>query len=146
MKKIIHVLDIKKPRVDVFRALTTSEGLGSWWSKQVKAEAREGAVVDFTFLDEFNPDMEITALDAPGRLKWKCIGGHEPWQDNTFQFLLVEQDSGTRLTFAQDYATELDDVAYGIYNFNWGYYLESLRKYVETGKGTPFDPVTGRSE
>ena len=28
--------------------------------------------------------------------------------------------------------------AYGIYNFNWGCYLESLRLYCETGTGKPF--------
>ena len=33
----------------------------------------------------------------------------------------------TRLRFTQDYAVELSDDDYGIYNFNWGYYLESLR-------------------
>jgi hypothetical protein len=36
-----------------------------------------------------------------------------------------------------EYARELDDVNYGIYNYNWAYYLESLRKLCETGKGEP---------
>ena len=38
----------------------------------------------------------------------------------------------------RNYAVELDDDAYGIYNFNWGYYLESLRLYCTTGMGQPF--------
>ena len=33
---------------------------------------------------------------------------------------------------------ELSDDAYGTYNFNWGYYLESLRLLGETGTGKPF--------
>jgi hypothetical protein len=44
----------------------------------------------------------------------------------------------TRLRFWQQYATELDDDAYGIYNFNWGYHLDSLRRYCVDGEGTPF--------
>jgi hypothetical protein len=47
-------------------------------------------------------------------------------------------DGRTRLRFWQDYAIELDDDAYGIYNFNWGYYLESLRLHCTTGQGKPF--------
>jgi hypothetical protein len=49
-----------------------------------------------------------------------------------------DDDGQTRLRFWQDYAVELDDDAYGIYNFNWGYYLESLRLYCTTGMGQPF--------
>ena len=40
--------------------------------------------------------------------------------------------------FAQDYARELSDEVYGIYNFNWGYYLNSLKQYCEKGVGVPF--------
>ncbi len=35
---------------------------------------------------------------------------------------------------------ELDDDSYGIYNFNWGYYLQSLRLFCTTGVGKPFQP------
>ena len=43
----------------------------------------------------------------------------------------------TRLRFTQDYAVELSDDDYGIYNFNWGYYLESLRLLATAGPGSP---------
>lgn len=43
--------------------------------------------------------------------------------------------------FQTDYAVELDDDAYGIYNFNWGYCLESLRLLCATGRGKPFHPT-----
>jgi hypothetical protein len=45
-----------------------------------------------------------------------------------------------RQRIRQEYAIELDDDAYGIYNFNWAYYLESLRLLCETGTGKPFEP------
>ena len=43
----------------------------------------------------------------------------------------------------QQYAQELSDETYGTHNFNWGYYLNSLKLYGETGTGTPFFPPTG---
>jgi hypothetical protein len=42
--------------------------------------------------------------------------------------------------FSQDYARELSDETYGIYNFNWGYYLNSLKQFVEKNSGVPFVP------
>ncbi len=67
------------------------------------------------------------------------MSGHEPWQDGEFR----SQDRGTgrgktRLRFWQEYAVELADDYYGVYNFNWGYYLESLRLLCVTGTGKPF--------
>ena len=44
------------------------------------------------------------------------------------------------MRFWQHYARELDDDSYGIYNYNWGYYLESLRLLCETRAGKPFEP------
>ena len=40
------------------------------------------------------------------------------------------------MQFVQQYAQELSDETYGTYNFNWGYYLNSLKLYCETGTGT----------
>jgi hypothetical protein len=68
--------------------------------------------------------------------------GHDPWKDNDFRFELDTLGDGrTRLRFWQDYAVELTDDAFGVYNFNWGYYLESLRLLCATGGGKPFEPT-----
>jgi len=143
MKTIIHVTPIKKARSDVFRALTTQAGLSSWWSTDVTAEARVGSVVHFRFAGDFNPDTKIVALEEPSLVKWRCISGHDNWRDNEFEFRLEEPGGATRLMFVQSYSRELDDVQYGIYNFNWGFYLDSLRLYNEEGRGKPFDPKKG---
>jgi hypothetical protein len=94
--------------------------------------------VDFTFGGDFNPEMRVTELDPPFLVGWECVGGHEPWAENTFRFVLESKGSGTVVRFWQEYARELSDDAYGTYNFNWGYYLESLRMFGESGTGKPF--------
>ncbi len=128
MKVIHHVIDFDAASSNIWSAITDERGLAGWWSTRVRAPATVGARVEFTFADEFNPVMEIAAVDPGVRLEWHCVGGHEPWNDNTFRFQLAPLDDGrTRFRFWQDYAVELSDDAYGIYNFNWGYYLESLR-------------------
>jgi uncharacterized protein YndB with AHSA1/START domain len=140
MKKIIHVLHISKPAIQVYEAIATAKGLSNWWSTQVVSEEKVGGIVDFTFRGDFNPDMKITAMTPSKEVGWECVAGHAKWQDNEFTFELSEQNGATQLKFTQLYAKELSDEDYGIYNFNWGYYLHSLKEYCETGQGKPFEP------
>ena len=142
MKIIHHVLDVDAPAASIWSAITEQAGLAKWWSTRVKAPtAAVGARVEFTFAGDFNPHFEISEIDPGVELHWRCVGGHDPWRDNTFRFQLVSLEDGrTKLRFWQDYAVELSDDAYGVYNFNWGYYLESLRLVATTGTGKPFDP------
>jgi uncharacterized protein YndB with AHSA1/START domain len=138
---ILHVIDIHALPEDVFRAVSTGEGLAGWWSTQVEASEEVGGVVHFTFESGFNPDMEITGLDSPGLVSWRCVGGHDPWLDSTFSFATSALGNGhSRLVFRQGYGKPISDVEFGIYNFNWGYYLHSLKQLVETGQGTPYQP------
>jgi len=143
VKTIHHVVDVDAPTDGVWAALTERDQMARWWTTKVAAgPAVTGADIEWTFAGDFNPVMRITALDRPHRLAWRCVSGHDPWQDNDFRFELERLDGGhTRMRFWQEYATELSDDAYGTYNFNWGYYLESLRLLCATGTGKPY-PAT----
>jgi uncharacterized protein YndB with AHSA1/START domain len=143
MKTIHHVFDIDARTDVVWSALTEADRMAGWWSTELRTtKAAVGVQVEWIFADDFNPVMEITTLEEGRELGWRCVSGHEPWQDNTFRFEVASLEDGrTRLRFWQEYATELSDDAYGIYNFNWGYYLESLRLLCVTGAGKPFHPA-----
>jgi len=140
VKTIHHVVDIDAPAATVWSSLTVQERMAAWWSTTVDApDALLGTVVRWTFAGDFNPVMEIVDLDEPWLLVWRCVDGHDPWQDSIFRFEMAALDDGrSRVRFWQEYAVELADDYYGTYNFNWGYYLESLRLLCATGSGTPF--------
>jgi hypothetical protein len=87
--------------------------------------------------------MKQTTLWEGELVEWRCVAGHANWQDNTFRFTLTPAGEDTHLRFVQEYAQELDDDTYGTYNFNWDYYLNSLKKLCETGTGMPFE-VSGQ--
>jgi uncharacterized protein YndB with AHSA1/START domain len=65
MKAIHHVIEIAAPPGRIFAALTTTEGLSGWWTTKASAQAEAGAVVDFTFDGDFNPDMRVTEFNPP---------------------------------------------------------------------------------
>jgi hypothetical protein len=140
MKAIHHVVDMDAAPERLWWALSEPDGLASWWSTEVDVpELEVGAVTRWTFAGDFNPEMELVGFERGSEVTWRCVGGHAPWQASTFRFAWGELDAGrSRLRFWQEYAVELDDDAYGIYNFNWGYYLESLRLLCVEGIGRPF--------
>ena len=138
MKKIIHTVHIHAPPSAVYAALSTEEGVTGWWTTKATVESGVGGVIRFTFHGDFHPHMKQTALEQERRVAWRCVAGHDNWRDNTFTFTLRGDGSETSLRFVQEYAQELDDDTYGTYNFNWGYYLNSLKQYCETGRGMPY--------
>jgi uncharacterized protein YndB with AHSA1/START domain len=142
MKIIHHVVDIDADARVVWAALTAPDRMASWWSTQVQAPPLAvGARTVWTFGGDFNPVMETVELNAPHEIVWRCVAGHQPWQDSLFRFQVADAGEGrSRLRFWQEYAVELADDYYGVYNFNWGYYLESLRLACVTGAGKPFRP------
>jgi uncharacterized protein YndB with AHSA1/START domain len=138
MREIIHAVDIGAPVADVERALTTRDGLAAWWTTGVQVD---GDRIRFTFEGDFNPVMRVDQVE-PGKLvAWALDSGAEPWTGSTFRFELGDRDGKTGLLFRHRYGTDLPDEVYGMFNFNWGYYLESLRLFCETGTGKPFRPA-----
>ena len=67
--------------------------------------------------------------------------GYDPWQDGTFRLLVADPrrraDPPPLLAGLRRRAQRRH---YGIYNFNWAYYLESLRMLCADGAGKPFQP------
>lgn len=137
MREIIHALEIGAAPTQVFRAITTEDGLSGWWTTKVRIE---GDLVHFTFEDPFHPIMRVTKRDDPHTLEWAFEGGHEPWNGSTFRFDLQEREGRTAVLFQMSYGQELPDEQYGFYNFNWACYLESLRLLCQEGTGKPFTP------
>ena len=140
MKTIIHAVHVHAPPARVYYALTTASGLSGWWTTRVEVQEGVGGVIRFTFHGDFHPHMKQTSLDHNRQVRWTCVAGHKNWQGNTFAFTLHERNGETLLQFVQEYAQELSDETYGTYNFNWGYYLNSLKQLCEEGSGSPFVP------
>ena len=139
MKAIHHVLTVAASPEQIYGALSTLEGLTGWWTTRVSGDAQVGGVIHFTFDGEFDPEMKVTALEPGSRLTWESVGGPMNWDGSTFEFTLEQTLAGTLVRFWQRYGRPLADDAFGIYNYNWGYYLESLRLFCETGRGKPFE-------
>lgn len=137
MQRIIHNFPIHSNPESVYKAISTIEGLNGWWSDTIGGSTAVNEVIDFKFIEVFNPQMKVLASEPGKEVKWECIDGHEPWLGNIITFLITAQADGSQLHFTHEYTSPIAEEDYGYYNFNWGYYLNSLKDYCETGEGSP---------
>lgn len=137
MKEIRHLLVIYVPPQKVYRALVEQKGLASWWTDDVTAKPEENTIAEFNFGNRYHNEMIINRLVENRLVSWECRVGDPEWIGTTFSFDLEERGNDTILRFCHGNWRELTDF-YASCNYNWGYYLGSLKKYCEEGKGYPF--------
>ena len=140
MPSIKHYLLIKVQPEKVYTALSKTEGLCGWWTVEAKADESVGGTAEFIFGERYYNKMKITNLLKNKKVEWKCLEGDKEWIGTTFLFDLEEKDGSTILRFSHNNWKEETDF-FASCNYNWGYYMKSLKQYCETGEGTPFNEV-----
>ena len=83
MADILHRVGIKSPAEKVYRALTTREGLASWWTTRTQGDGQPGSVFHFDFsndgVDIGSMDMKVLELEAPTQVQWEAVAGPQEW-------------------------------------------------------------------
>jgi uncharacterized protein YndB with AHSA1/START domain len=77
---ILHKIGIRSASQDgVYKALTTLEGLASWWTTMACGEAdRVGGVIQLRF-NAGGFDMDIVDLEDSRYVLWRVVDGPEEW-------------------------------------------------------------------
>jgi hypothetical protein len=83
--------------------------------------------------------MKVTRLEPDRAVEWQCLDGDDEWIGTTFWFHLEEKDGRTTLRFTHGRWRESTDFLASC-NYQWGSYMRSLKRYCETGEGSPFQP------
>jgi uncharacterized protein YndB with AHSA1/START domain len=134
IKQLFHI-DAKKS--EVFKALTSIEGLSNWWTKDTTGDSNVGGIIKFRFAENGGPDMKVTGIENNKNVLWECVESPHGWAGHTFNFTLDDNDGKTRVRFSHEGWEDNDDF-YAICSFSWGRYMESLRQLCQTGKGEAF--------
>lgn len=136
MADIIHRIGVEAPPARVYRALATRSGLINWWTWHVTGEPAPGSVIQFRFADG-GPDMKVLELSPDRRVRWQCVAGPPAWIETVISFDLTPGDRETIVRFAHSGWKEQGDFMAHC-NCKWGYFMLSLKTWVEDGRGTPF--------
>jgi uncharacterized protein YndB with AHSA1/START domain len=99
MPDILHRVGIKAAPDTVYKALTESEGLAGWWTKNTKASPAVGAVNQFRFNGCGFNDMKVVELVPGQRVKWQCVDGAKEWIGTELTFDLKPEKEFTILLF-----------------------------------------------
>ena len=138
MPDIKHRFVIQAAPDKVFTALSLLEGFKAWWTVEVSGEEKQGGTLRFGFGKEFFHKMKVISLKKGARVAWQCSDGPGEWIGTRLSFdLSLDKNKNTIVFFSHDGWKEASDF-FADCNYQWGFYLRSLKVYCETGKGTPY--------
>lgn len=139
MAAILHRVGIKSSSIDdVYQALTTSEGLAGWWTRNTQGEGnRKGGILEFRF-GAGGFDMKVTELEPATAVTWEVIEGPEEWVGTRINWKLRQEGGYVIVLFEHLDWKEPIEFMYHC-STKWAIFLMSLKSLVETGKGAP-DP------
>ena len=135
MHDIMHLIKIHASSERVYQAITTADGIRQWWTRDATIEPQVGAVGVFGFNGRrFVAKVTVEQLNPAARVRWKVA--NSAWQGNDIEFNLKADGNDTTLLFAHRGFPRADE-GYASATTRWGFYLLSLKRYLQTGKGTP---------
>ena len=140
MADILHRVGIKSSLDEVYKALTTREGLAAWWTNNTQGESKVGGVIQFRFsaggVEIGGFDMKVLELHPAKRVLWQVVDGPAEWIGTKISFDLKQAGDYAIVLFKHEGWKEPVEFMHHC-STKWAIYLMSLKSLVETGKGTP---------
>lgn len=138
MADICHDFPIKGSAAKVFSAISTPEGLSSWWTKTCEGTPREGAEYDLGFGPGYDWRALVTQCVADSLFELKMTQADDDWRGSRLSFKLAGNDDGTQVVFRHSGWPE-ENEHYRISCYCWAMYLRHLKRYVESGETVVYE-------
>jgi uncharacterized protein YndB with AHSA1/START domain len=136
--RIERVVEVAHPPSKVWTALTTAEGLGTWFGNQATIDLRPGGAAHLTWNEGFAQNLRIERVEEPSvfGFTWHIYGLPDDDPRRTYvEFTLEPVGAGTRLTVVETgFAQLADDAhkdAHGGNTQGWASELGELVDYLD---------------
>lgn len=140
MATILKDLTIQTTPERVWAALTQPDEIGHWWTNDLNVKSEVGSIAEFRFGEwgEFVIRFEIAELVPDKYISWITRRGPSTghWAGTSVTWQLEAVEGGTKLVFTHDHFAQADR-RFDITRAWWEHFLDSLKSYLETGKGMP---------
>ena len=113
--RIERTVEIAQPPAKVWVALTTAEGLGTWFGNKASIDLRPGGAAEMTWDHGHKAEMRVERVEEPTVFgyTWHIYGLPDEDPRRTYvEFTLEPVGAGTRLTVVESGFGQLDDDAY----------------------------------
>ncbi len=138
MLNILHRVGIKAPIAEVYKALTTVEGLAGWWTHNTQGDDKVGGMLRFRFsaggVEIGGFDMKVLELQAARRVLWQVVAGPEEWIGTTISWELKQEGEHVVVLFKHQGWKEPVEFMHHC-STKWAIFLMSLKSLLETGRG-----------
>jgi hypothetical protein len=137
MPDILHKVGIKSSSPgDVYKTLTTREGLCGWWTDTTSGTGDQvGGILQFRF-GAGGFDMKVLELHRGERVLWEVIDGPMEWIGTKVIWDIRQKGDWTIVLFKHQGWEEPVEFMHHC-STKWGVFLLSLKSLLETGKGRP---------
>ena len=138
---IAHAVDIQADPGTIYRAVTTAEGIGSFWTTDNEVEGTVGGRLRFGFPAAPIPlTARVEELDEGKRVAWSCGDEWPYWGGTRISWELSPADGGgTRVLFRHGgWPADYPEGDRAAVNFVWGQVVGRLKGYAESGTPQPF--------
>jgi uncharacterized protein YndB with AHSA1/START domain len=136
--RIERTVELAHPPAKVWAALTTAEGLGSWFGNQATIDLRPGGAGRMTWTTGDVAEMQIERVDEPAvfGFTWRIDGLPDDDPRRTYvEFTLEPVGAGTRLTVVESGFAQLPGDAHSrAFDGNtkgWAHELGELVDYLD---------------
>ena len=136
--RIERTVELAHPPAKVWAALTTAEGLGSWFGNEAAIDLRPGRTARMRWTGGPTVDMRVERVEEPTvfGFTWQL---HELPRDDPrrtyVEFTLEPAGAGTRLTVVETGFAQLPEdahrQAYGGHTEGWSHELGELVGYLD---------------
>jgi uncharacterized protein YndB with AHSA1/START domain len=113
--RIERTVELAHPPAKVWAALTSAEGLGTWFGDQATVDLRPGGSARLTWTGGDAADLRIERLEEPAvfGFTWPIFGLPDDDPRRTYvEFTLEPAGAGTRLTVVETGFAQLPDDTY----------------------------------
>jgi uncharacterized protein YndB with AHSA1/START domain len=135
MGDVLFTFDVEAAPATVRTALTTSQGIASFWTDRAEVPAQVGETLKLGFPDAPVP-FDLVLVQADDKMiTWRTATFPPQWVGTEIRWEISAGDGASTVTFRHgsfDDETEQGRVAYV-----WGQVMVQLKRYVEAGVPAP---------
>jgi uncharacterized protein YndB with AHSA1/START domain len=135
MGDVLFTFDVDAQPDAVRRALTTSEGIASFWTDRADVPADVGETLMVGFPDApLLFDLVLTQSEDK-MITWRTATFPPQWVGTDIRWEISGSDGGSRVAFR--HGTFDDEAEQGQVAYVWGQVMVQLKRYAETGVAAP---------
>jgi len=142
MERTIHFIGAKCTKEEMFNAISKPSGLQKWWATRVEGIVGIGETLFLTFDNLTTLKFKYDEIVPNEKLVLTCFDSFKSWDKTQLVFEIVEKNNQVFLTQTHQNINPRDIESLAYFSSKWTVYLLSLKKYLETGIGTPYPNET----